>query len=124
MPDEEDLYDLNGDGNRTGERVFSCPRCAMAFAPAPVCPNCGLVIAETSNRPAEPAQRELRQRQSLHLEPARTLSADERQNLYHALLSTARDRNFNDGWAAHRYKERFGVYPPRPWFEAFEKAHA
>lgn len=33
------------------------------------------------------------------------------QKFYSELLYYARMRNFKDGWAAHKYKEKFGVFP-------------
>ena len=43
-----------------------------------------------------------------------TDGADKTQNnqqFYSELLYYARMRNFKDGWAAHKYKEKFGVFP-------------
>jgi len=41
---------------------------------------------------------------------------------FHAqLLHYARNhrpRPYNDGWAAHKFKEKFGYFPPRSWNRA------
>ena len=34
-----------------------------------------------------------------------------KQDMYSELLYYARQRGFKDGWAAHKYKEKFGVFP-------------
>lgn len=33
------------------------------------------------------------------------------QEFYSQLLYYARSRSFKEGWASHKYKEKFGVYP-------------
>jgi hypothetical protein len=35
----------------------------------------------------------------------------EQQSFYSELLFYARSRDFKEGWAAHKYKEKFGVFP-------------
>ena len=37
--------------------------------------------------------------------------ADERQGFYSELLLYARQREYNPRWAAHKYREKFGVWP-------------
>ena len=38
-------------------------------------------------------------------------SRDDRQSFYSQLIFIANDRGYNRGWAAHKYKEKFGVWP-------------
>jgi hypothetical protein len=35
----------------------------------------------------------------------------EQQDFYSELLFYSKTRGFKDGWAAHKYKEKFGVFP-------------
>ena len=35
----------------------------------------------------------------------------EQQDFYSELLFHSKSRGFKDGWAAHKYKEKFGVFP-------------
>ena len=35
------------------------------------------------------------------------------QNFYSELIYYSRSRGYKDGWAAHKYKEKFGAFPPR-----------
>jgi hypothetical protein len=39
------------------------------------------------------------------------LAAMSPREIYSGLLGYARDRRFKDGWAAHSFKEIFGVWP-------------
>ena len=36
---------------------------------------------------------------------------DDKQNFYSGLLWIAKDRGYSNGWSAHTYKKRFGVWP-------------
>jgi DNA repair protein RadD len=36
---------------------------------------------------------------------------DQKQDWYSQLLSIAHERGYSDGWVAHKYKEKFGVWP-------------
>jgi len=36
---------------------------------------------------------------------------DQKREVYRRLLATARERGFKDGWASHRYRQTFGVWP-------------
>ena len=39
-------------------------------------------------------------------------TADERQNFFQELRAVAQMRGYRDGWTAHKYKDRFGQFPP------------
>ena len=43
---------------------------------------------------------------AMNIESART-----KQAFYSELLSIAQSKNYNDRWASHKYKEKFGVWP-------------
>jgi len=38
-------------------------------------------------------------------------SIGENQNFYSELLYYSRMRGYKDGWAAHKYKEKYGTFP-------------
>jgi hypothetical protein len=46
----------------------------------------------------------------VELEPQNRL-VGENQNFYSELMFYSRMRGYKDGWAAHKYKERFGAFP-------------
>jgi DNA repair protein RadD len=116
MPEDDDTYDLDGDGEHAVNAVRTCPDCDAVLVEPCVCAVCGWTAPE----PKISGERKLLVREAVELEPARVLSADDRCKLYWKWLTTARDRGFSDGWAAHRYRERFGIYPQRGWFDAYE----
>ena len=36
---------------------------------------------------------------------------EDKQAFYSELVWIARDKNYSPGWAAHKYREKFGVWP-------------
>lgn len=80
-----------------------CPKCACVHKRMPHCPSCGHVYKSPSLISHENG----------------TLiefgdvgeSHDERKLFYAELLYIARDRGYSDGWAWHKYKEKYGAQP-------------
>lgn len=116
MPEDDDTYDLEGDGEHVVNAVKTCPHCDAVLQEPTVCAECGWIAPE----PKVVGERIVLVRKAVELEQARVLSADDRRQLYWDWLKTARARGYSDGWAAHRYRERFGTYPQRGWFDAYE----
>ena len=90
----------------------ACPQCAYLRPPAtPECPNCGFVAAPVNKvRHAEGELHELRRDKTLILDP--TTLAERQRRFYAELAFIARDRNYNPGWVGHKFKEKFGHWPP------------
>jgi hypothetical protein len=42
---------------------------------------------------------------------ARTYTANEKLGFYQGLLWIAKERGYRTGWAAHKYREKFGAWP-------------
>lgn len=83
---------------------FKCPNCSHLHDPKPACPSCGHeypVRSQIIHLAGE--LRELGSRPGA--------SADEKQEMYSMLLHVAFLRGHSSGWVAHRYRERFGVWP-------------
>lgn len=80
-----------------------CPKCAHVHAPRPMCPACGFEYPRRSDVE--------HQEGTLSEVAGAAASADDKQALYSGLLWIARDRGYKPGWAAHKYKERTGVWP-------------
>lgn len=115
MPEDDDTYDLQGDGEHVVNAVKTCPQCDAVLQEPSLCAECGWLAPP----PKICGERLVIERQAVELEQARVLSADDRRQLYWDWLTTARTRGYSDGWAAHRYRERFGTYPQRGWFDAY-----
>jgi len=85
-----------------------CPKCKTVKAPGVhACPSCGFAPVYREDVPTGDGQ----------LAPimpggkARQYTMDEKQAWYSGLIAIAAERNRKPGWAAHTYKEKFGVWP-------------
>lgn len=102
--------------NRTGEIKLpkECPQCAYLKPPrVPKCPACGFV-AQAKNK-VEAEEGELRE-----LKPKPRVVKDETRELMERMGKVAvmaqlklyaRNRGYAAGWAAHKYREFWGVWP-------------
>lgn len=137
LPDE--YRDWSLDGNAIRERdtvkvpsIATCKHshrwpdgrvqlpCYATFRAGPKeCPFCGMplkIIArkvEVENGELQEVKRPDEQRGLL----AQMATAEHRAE-YHKLLGVARKRGFKDGWAFHRFGEKFGFAPPMHWLKA------
>lgn len=84
-----------------------CPECHHMKPPkVAVCPKCGF----QASRPfggVESVDGEL----ALLTKGAKKATPAEKQKMYSELLAVARSKGYNDGWIAHKYKAKFGVWP-------------
>lgn len=83
---------------------IKCPSCYAVHAPAPLCPQCGFVHPKRNDVLYEAGELK-----ALANEPG--ASKDEKQHVYAQLRRIAIDRGYKEGWAAHKFRERFGVWP-------------
>lgn len=83
-----------------------CPRCGTVWlGRRDDCAACGFVRPRLSEVIATPG--ELRE-----LQPgSNTADKELKQRWYSELLSVAHERGYSDGWVAHKYKEKFTVWP-------------
>jgi len=85
----------------------TCPECACVFAGARLCPECGYFFAPRG-KPVTTLDGQLIEI-GAHLEP----ETQDQLAFYAELLGIAHEKAFRPGWAAHKYRERFGDWPPR-----------
>jgi hypothetical protein len=84
------------------KKESKCPACGFLWpAKADVCAACGHVRQRLSAIQSVPGE----------MEELGAGNRDDRQAFYSQLLYISNDRGYNRGWAAHKYKERFGVWP-------------
>ena len=83
--------------------ALKCPTCHFVHHGAPVCPSCGYVYPKKSSITHEAGQ--LREIGTINA------SREVRQDFYSQLLYIADERKHKAGWAAHKYKAKFGVWP-------------
>lgn len=92
-----------------------CPQCAY-LVPAGVyeCPNCGFKPKHASVRHEEGELVELELARKLKRRTNEELTWAEKERLFGELKGYARERDYKEGWAANKYRERTGVWPNDP----------
>jgi len=84
-----------------------CPKCQfMKPAKVQVCPMCGFKAQHIKDVEFEQGDLIKIQRKK-----NRELSKQEKQEFYSGLLAYCKKTGKRDGWAAHKYRERLGVWP-------------
>lgn len=84
------------------KKESKCPACGFLWpAKADTCPACGHVRQRLATIHTVPGE----------MEELGAGNRDDRQSFYSQLLWISQSRNYNRGWAAHKYKEKFGVWP-------------
>jgi len=85
-----------------------CPKCFTLFK-GQECPKCGF---KKKRQPGvETKDGELKQ--LTPVERGKKTTIENKEKLYAKLLAGAKAANFNNGWAAHKYREYFGVWPAK-----------
>lgn len=86
----------------------TCPRCTALWpVNSPHCHSCGFVRPVTANIASLDAEIvELRGKTY-----KREFTSEQKQQCYWELMGYARKNGYKDGWAYHKYIERFGVAP-------------
>lgn len=96
-------------GAKTEDKQLTCPDCACVFSGTRTCPSCGYYF--------EPAGKVVRTLDGELVEIGARASADtqDRMVFYTELMGYAKQHGFKAGWAAHKFKERHGTFPPWAW---------
>jgi DNA repair protein RadD len=90
---------------REEDKPKECPKChRIKPARTPICPNCGFEAKPVSKVATAPGVLEKVTKKA-------KVSVEEKQRWYSMLLGHTQRRGMKDGWAYHKFKEKFGVYP-------------
>jgi len=84
--------------------ALKCPKCAAVHDRAPSCPQCGYAYPRSSK--IQHIDGELTEFQG-----KAAASKEDKQQVYSELLGLARSRGYADGWIAHKYRDKFSVWP-------------
>lgn len=89
-----------------------CPACAaLAMRIARVCQNCGHEFPHTTVETADGELTELVPGQRHKAAGKREYTMAEKREWFGMLLCYARRHDYADGWASHKYREKFDVWP-------------
>jgi DNA repair protein RadD len=89
--------------------LLTCSQCSAVRMPGKACPNCGFL----SKRPGEYVV--VRDGDLAHLDRsglhAQQYSAEQKHEFHAMLAHIAKERGYKPGWAAYKFKEKFGHWP-------------
>lgn len=86
------------------EKTVKCTFCHRTFQGSKRCPDCGSEV-QTYGKAVETAEGELQA-----IKPKK-VSMVEKRRWYGMLLGYAKQKGYKSGWAAHKYRERYSVWP-------------
>jgi superfamily II DNA or RNA helicase len=86
-----------------------CPACHAIWMDGATCPECGYVL-RPKGRLVETLDGEL-----VELAAGEAPEVQDRAVFYAELRGYAAEHHFKTGWAAHKFRERFGGFPPWAW---------
>jgi superfamily II DNA or RNA helicase len=122
FPDDEIIWTLATDsraenpahtarGTQHAPGLTICPECSAVRSEGRPCSNCGWhpVAKPAAVKVADGELGEVDHRRQV---AKREYSDTERRRVHQELISIAETRGYKRGWAAHKYKEKFGDWPP------------
>jgi DNA repair protein RadD len=115
----EDDYDWQLDGkskiqDREAEKKkkepepYTCPNCSTVFKRKPACPTCGT----PRSQPKEAKEIKVGEGSLAEVtESGRQFELERQQRWFSMFVYHCNEKGYNPGWAAHKFKEKFGHYP-------------
>lgn len=95
---------------RNAPKDIECRQCHHVFKARRDCPNCGFqMLAPTKDIPVFEA--DLHEIQRAAAKSNREATWPEKQQFIAGLRAFAREHGYQEGWIAHKYRVRFGVWP-------------
>jgi superfamily II DNA or RNA helicase len=92
-------------------KLSECPSCKAVMAASPPCMNCGWAPPQRRSRDRDFADGEL----GLVIggkAKGPTYSEADRTEFFQQLRAVQQMRGYQKGWAAHKFKDKFGYFPP------------
>jgi len=87
------------------KKEAKCPRCGCVWPPnSEMCPSCGHQRVRLNAVASVPGQME-------ELKSDKSVTKQDKQVFYSQMLWICRDKGYKEGWAANKYREKFGVWP-------------
>jgi DNA repair protein RadD len=99
-------------GEKPVPKPSKCKKChTLIPSGQKSCPRCGEKLIVDSGVETKPGELVLMGSESGHEKKEKPATHEDKQEWYSGLLGLARERGYSNGWAAHKYKEKFGVWP-------------
>lgn len=110
---------IRADKEAGQEKEFVCASCGNVFKRQHVCPKCGTPLEEavkdvgTMRGELVPLPKTKEKKEKY--------SVDQKQQWYSMFLMHAGVKSYNEGWAFHKYKDKFKEAPPNSFHKGLEK---
>jgi superfamily II DNA or RNA helicase len=122
LPDDEITWTLAEDrkaenrahasrGTRHATGLTTCPECAAVRLEGRPCPFCGW-RPRVRSAAVDALDGDLEQVDRAGAIRAQIVEREEKRQFHAQLVWIARERGYQSGWAAHKFKEKFGEWPP------------
>lgn len=85
-------------------KAVKCPKCFAVHPARPSCPHCGHIYPRMSKV-------EHQNGTLIELTGGNAPTTEDKQAFYAQLRAVRNQYGYKDGWVAHKYRERFGVWP-------------
>ena len=102
--------------NSTGDQPIrlpkECPQCHYLKPPRVAkCPNCGFIAEKVELDGVEERAGELKELKPASKSESGKHTMEEKSRFLGGLRGYAKQKGYADGWASHKFKEKFGVWP-------------
>lgn len=108
------LHDTNSERQRKLDerKPITCVKCMTVYTGQRICPHCGNV-PERKGKWVESASGDLMEvrEEKRRTAKKRVYTSEEKQSWYSQLLHYAHEKKKSEGWVAHTYRAKFGVWP-------------
>lgn len=91
---------------RKEAKLIQCKECQRVFSGTLKCPDCGW-MAKSNGKPVEYIPAELEKAK----QPKEKYTMDQKQSFYSMALGYCTNKGYSEGWASHKYRDKFGVWP-------------